>query len=78
MVRDNDLVMWSAEAGDVAWRAVFWLGDTATTRPVHVADLGCLGRDHLTDGWTGRAVEIHDGAIMLDVPAHGVQLLRFG
>jgi len=70
--------VWSAETGDVAWRAVFWLGDTATTRRVHLADLGCQGRDRAADAWTGHAVEIHDGAITLDVPAHGVRLLRFG
>lgn len=77
LARDKDLVIWSAETPDATWRAVFWLADTATTRHVHLADLGCLGRPRATDAWTGEPLDISDGALRLEVPAHGVRLVRF-
>ncbi|MDQ1215577.1 glycoside hydrolase family 27 protein [Microbacterium arborescens] len=80
IVRDGDLVIWSARVDARAYRAVFWLGDDAQELVVHLADLG-LGdmgtAGSCTDVWSGKSVEIADGRIMLTVPAHGTRLLVF-
>lgn len=76
IVRDRDLVVWTADAGPVTWCAVFWLGDAPAQRVVHLADLG-LGPDlRATDVWGGGEVDVVGGAVRLEVPAHGVRLLR--
>lgn len=76
LVRDRDLVVWTADAGPVTWCAVFWLGDTATERVVHLADLGLDPDLRATDVWDGGEVDVVGGAVRLEVPAHGVRLLR--
>lgn len=78
LVRDRDLVVWTAERGTAAWCGVFWLGDAATTRDVHLADLGLAGHERALDLWSGETVPVRDGRVTVAVPAHGVRLLRFG
>lgn len=78
VVRDGDLVVWTAEAGDVTWAAVFWLGDDPTGRVVHLADLGVTEATGARDVWSGATLEVRGGALTLAVPAHGVRLVRLG
>lgn len=78
LVRDGDLVVWTADRGAVTWCGVFWLGDAAARREVYLADLGVGGHEQAVDVWTGATVPVHDGRVTLEVPAHGVRLLRFG
>lgn len=77
IVRDGDLVIWAAERGPVRWRAVFWLGDTSTRLPVHLADLGIAEQPSATDLWSGDTIDVVRGAVEVELPAHGVRLLRF-
>jgi len=77
IVRDGDLVIWSARVGDRQYRAVFWLGDESRTVRVHTADLGCSADAACRDVWTAEAIGIDGGWIELTVPAHGSRLLAF-
>lgn len=77
IVRDGNLVIWAAERDDTIWRAVFWLGDGETSLTVHLADLGCPGKPVAHDVWAGAGLAVADGALTLDIGAHGVRLLRF-
>ena len=80
IVRDGDLVIWSARVDARAYRAVFWLGDDEQELVVHLADLG-LGdmgtAGSCTDVWSGKSVEIAGGRVTLTVPGHGTRLLVF-
>ncbi len=80
IVRDGDLVIWSARVGARAYRAVFWLGDDTQDLVVHLADLGvgAAGTGSCTDVWSGDPVEIAEGRVILTVPGHGTRLLVFG
>jgi hypothetical protein len=75
IVRDGDLVVWSAWQGDVQWRGVFWLGDAPREYSAHLADLGCTGTP--VDAWTGEPLPVADGAVALTLEPHGAHLLRF-
>lgn len=75
IVRDGDLVVWRATRGGTEWRGVFWLGASATSLRVHLADLGCSGSP--VDVWSGEPLPVVDGAVPLDVEPHGARLLRF-
>lgn len=76
VVRDRDLVVWTADDDGATWAGVFWLGDEPADRTVHLADLGLAGEHTATDVWSGEPVEVRGGAVRLTVPAHGVRLLR--
>ena len=80
IVRDGDLVIWSAHARGREYRALFWLGSEPRMLRAHVDDLGV--RDpavaECEDAWSGEAVPIDGGWVEVDVPAHGVRLLVFG
>lgn len=78
IVRDGDLVMWSARAAGGEYRAVFWHGDEPKRMRVHGADLGCGGFTRAVDVWSGEELRVEGDAVEVDVPAHGVRLLRVG
>lgn len=75
IVRDGNLVVWSARLGETSYRAVFWLGEEATTLRVHTDDLGCDPVATCRDVWDDSPVGIDAGWIKLAVPAHGTRLL---
>jgi len=77
IVRDGDLVVWSARVGDQPYRAVFWLGDAPRTVRVHTDDLGCSPEATCRDVWSAAPVGVDGGWIELAVPAHGCRLLAF-
>lgn len=77
IVRDGDLVIWRASGAGVEWRAVFSLGESATSVRAHLADLGLSGQAEARDLWSGASLPVVDGAVPLDIEPHGVRLLRF-
>lgn len=76
VVRDHSLVVWQADLGDADACAVFWLGDEPADLEVHLADVGSAGRTSARDLWEGAEVPVKDGAVRLQIPAHGARLLR--
>ncbi|MFJ6376103.1 alpha-galactosidase [Pseudarthrobacter oxydans] len=81
IIRDHDLVVWQASHSEkpTQYRAVFWLGDhSATAISSYLADLGLGEYQFATDVWSGKRLDIVDGNLVLDIPAHGVRLLSFG
>ncbi|WP_258066506.1 glycoside hydrolase family 27 protein [Rathayibacter sp. AY2B7] len=76
IVRDGDLVVWSAWRGDEQWRGVFWLGSSARSYSAHLADLGCSGAASAVDVWSGAELPIVGGAVELELEPHGCRLLR--
>ena len=87
-IGDGELVVWSARAtdGPTAYLAVFWTGPTARTHSLplasvlgHAAAAGAWTTRDLWAGGAGPAPEPTswepEGALVLDVPAHGVRWL---
>ncbi|WP_251454825.1 glycoside hydrolase family 27 protein [Microbacterium sp. Marseille-Q6648] len=75
LVRDGDLVVWSAQLEGRTAAAVFHLGDAARERRVHIDDVGRGDARRAVDGWSGDSVPLTDGWMTLEVPAHGVRLV---
>jgi alpha-galactosidase len=75
IVRDGELVVWTARAGGRTAAAVFHLGDAARVRRLHVDDVGRPDAVRAVDGWSGHPVPLEDGWLTLEVPAHGVRLV---
>jgi alpha-galactosidase len=81
VVREDDLVVWTAVATDADARyvAVFQLGADAATRVVPLTSVGVrpgsLGP--VTDVWTGEPVAVDGDALVVEVPPHGARVLRF-
>jgi alpha-galactosidase len=76
IVRDHSLVVWRADLDDAEACAVFWLGDEPADLDIHLADVGSAHRSRARDLWEGADVPVKDGLVRLEVPAHGVRLLR--
>ncbi|WP_198667213.1 glycoside hydrolase family 27 protein [Glycomyces dulcitolivorans] len=76
IVRDHSLVVWRAGLDDAEACAVFWLGDEPADLDIHLADVGSAHRSRARDLWEGADVPVKDGLVRLQVPAHGVRLLR--
>lgn len=71
--RDGDLRVWRAEDVDGgAWVGLFWLGESALTRPVTDVPGVADSTGPATDVWTGEPADL----AALTIPAHGVRLLR--
>ncbi|WP_418277713.1 glycoside hydrolase family 27 protein [Isoptericola jiangsuensis] len=89
LVREGDTVVWGAATADgtTRWAAVFNTADETRRIEVPAGSTGVVGRPGtLTDVWSGDVVATrpavsttgHDVVLDLDVPAHGVRLLRHG
>ena len=80
VLREGDLVLWTARhraAGD-RWVGVFWTGDGPGSVRVETGSVDVAPDATGTDLWSGEAVTATRGVLDLDVPAHGVRLIRFG
>ncbi|HLS65087.1 MAG TPA: glycoside hydrolase family 27 protein [Ruania sp.] len=81
LLREGDLVLWGArgtgpEQG-TAWAGVFSTADEPLRHRVPLASTGLDPATDITEVWSGRSVR-PDGAgdLLLDLPPHGVALLR--
>jgi alpha-galactosidase len=81
VIREDDLVVWTARATDADARyvAVFQLGAEETVRRIPLASLGLRpgASAAVTDVWSGEPVPVAGDALELDVPAHGARVVRF-
>lgn len=79
VLREGDLVLWVARHAHTGDRLVgiFWTGGSA--EPVHIA-AGSVDLPADTTGddlWSGQPVAVKAGVLAVEVPSHGVRLLRF-
>ncbi|WRH26349.1 alpha-galactosidase [Arthrobacter sp. JZ12] len=80
IIRDDNFVVWEAShcEGTAEYRGIFWLGDEDSPAVrTYLADLGLADYTSGRDLWSGETVDVVDGAVALDLPAHGVRLLAF-
>lgn len=79
VLREGDLVVWVARQATTGarWVGVFWTGDTAETVQLPAGSAGVTAGSAGLDLWSGADVALVDGDLVVDVPAHGVRLLRF-
>ncbi len=79
VLREGDLVLWTARhvTGDDRWVGVFWTGDEPGSVRVAAGSADLAPDAAGVDLWSGGNVAAVDGELALDVPAHGVRLLRF-
>lgn len=71
IIRDRDLIIWAAETSAGQHRAVFWLGSETATLRLFLSELGCDASSAI-DLWEGGGVDVVDGSVTVEVPAHGV------
>lgn len=80
IIRDHELVVWQAAHSEqpIEYRGIFWLGDQPVSSVSnYLSDLGLGHYECATDVWTGERVDVPDGNLVLDIPAHGVRLMSF-
>jgi alpha-galactosidase len=81
VIREDDLVVWTAAATDADARyvAVFQLGAEGTVRRIPLSSVGLRpgAPTTVTDVWSGEPVSVGGDALELDVPAHGARVVRF-
>ena len=81
LLREGDLVLWGArgtgpEQG-TAWAGVFSTADEPQRHRVPLASTGLDPAAEITEVWSGHPVRADDtGDLLLDLPPHGVALLR--
>lgn len=81
IVRDGDLVIWTADLDGATACAVFWLGDEAASFDLHLSELGLsahVSPDAVHDLWSGDQLAVETGAVRLEVPSHGTRLVLIG
>lgn len=79
VIRDEGLVVWTAEATDrdARYVALFNLNDAPSGFRLPVRDLGHRTAGAVTDLWTGRALPAGSADLTVDLTAHGCLLARF-
>ncbi|HEX8509910.1 MAG TPA: alpha-galactosidase, partial [Propionibacteriaceae bacterium] len=79
VLREGDLVLWVARHADTGdrWVGVFWTGDTAKSVRVPAGSLDLPPGAAGVDLWSGATVGLTEGMLTVEVPSHGVRLLRF-
>jgi len=79
VLREGDLVLWTAHhqtSGD-RWVGVFSTADTPSTVGVETGSVDVPPDAAGIDLWSREAVHAANGLLSLEIPAHGVRLLRF-
>lgn len=84
IIRDHERIVWQAAVPQrgAEYRAFFWIGDEPASGVVsYLADLGIDSGRRATDVWSAEPIAVDTdraGArVVLDIPAHGVRLVRF-
>lgn len=79
LLREGDLIVWGAasRAGDSRYVAVFWTGTDSAGVDVAAAALPVPDDAVGLDLWTSEQVAVDGPTLRVEVPAHGVRLLRF-
>lgn len=79
VLREGDLVLWVSQNADTGerWVGIFWTGAAAETVTLPVASVDVPAGATGVDLWSGQPVIVRDDALTVEVPSHGVRLLRF-
>ncbi|HEX8507960.1 MAG TPA: glycoside hydrolase family 27 protein [Propionibacteriaceae bacterium] len=79
VLREGDLVLWVARHADTGdrWVGAFWTGDTAESVRVPAGSVDLPPEAAGVDLWSGVTVGLTEGLLTVEVPSHGVRLLRF-